>query len=141
MKLFCAKMFCFCCLVFTYFGFVSWFFLALCFLCRKNFFLKNKQTQIILIVSFTILLMHTLIWTFPYLCEFSWSYVWVFSFLREAFFYLCSFVRISSYLWSSVKLYFYLCACILTHMQLFSSPIFLWEPFWTSFCSFKTLWK
>ena len=112
MKLFCAKMFCFCCLVFTYFGFVSWFLLVLFFLCRKNFFLKNKQTQIILIVSFTVLLMYTLIWTFLYLCECSWSYVWVFSFLRESFF---IYVR----LWESLLIYDHLSNSIFICVHVF----------------------
>ena len=141
MKLFCAKMFCFCCLVFTYFGFVSWFLLVLCFLCRKNFFLKNKQTQIILIISFTILLMYTLTWTFLYLCECSWSYVWVFSFLRESFFlsmFVCEnlflFMIICQTLFSSMCMYSYLYAVIFI-------PHFSMRTFLNIFLHLKSLWK
>ena len=49
---------CLCCLVFACFCFVSWFLLVMCF-CAFKIFKKKNRLEIVLITSYTILLMCT----------------------------------------------------------------------------------
>ena len=97
---------CLCCLVLAYFCFVSWFLLVTCFCAREIFSSKKiNRLEIVLITSF-----YNTTSVYPYQStyrEFICTHLFSFVIICENLFFLWEHFWISSYLWSSVRIYFF----------------------------------
>ena len=105
LKWFCVcQNWCLCCLVFSYFCFVSWFSPVTSFLRSRSF--RQKKIEIVLITSNTILLtcthinpLSTLLWRFYF-----YSLIFTSNDLCESLLFMRIFLSLS-YLWESLLVY------------------------------------
>ena len=100
---------CLCCLMLAYICFVSWFLLVRCeiFCARKISSSRKKKKNRFGIVLITSLYYTTSVYPYqPTYREFICTHLFLFVIVCENLFFLWKFFWISSYLWSSVRIYF-----------------------------------